>query len=178
MSQPEIITVNSEELQTLIRDLLPSQAGFGSELQATNVITPIIDLTATAEGSTLRSDLQTSIAFGSQTAFDSNNSTVALANAPGFYRVVGVSAMKAAGTTKLNSLQMTDGATTKIVWAMNMTSGSTEAYQTENVDLTFWLDVGVTLNVVTDGSANHFQGSIRQIADSTGSFVSPSGFPL
>ena len=47
-SVPEIITVNSEALQTTIRDLLPSQNGFGSELQASNVITPIIDLTATA----------------------------------------------------------------------------------------------------------------------------------
>ena len=177
-STPEIITVNSESLQTLVRDLLPSQNGFGSELQATNVITPIIDLTATAEGSTLRSDLQTAIAFGSQTAFDSNNSTVAVANSPGFYRLIGVSAMKVAGTNKINSLQMTDGLSTKIVWAMNMTSGTSESYQTENVDLTFWLDVGITLNVVTDGSANHFQGSIRQIADSSGTFVSPSGFPL
>ena len=56
-SQPEIITVNSEELQSTIRDLLPSQSGFGSELQASNVITPIIDLTATAEGSVLRADI-------------------------------------------------------------------------------------------------------------------------
>ena len=64
-SQPEIITVNSEILQTQIRDLLPSQNGFGSELQASNVITPIIDLTATAEGSSLGSDLQTALAFGS-----------------------------------------------------------------------------------------------------------------
>jgi hypothetical protein len=48
-SQPEIITVNSEDLQTQIRDLLPSQNGFGSELQASNVIFPIIDLTRSAD---------------------------------------------------------------------------------------------------------------------------------
>lgn len=79
-SVPEIITVNSEELQSLIRDLLPSQNGFGSELQASNVITPIIDLTPAAEGSGLRSDLQTALAFGSQTAFVANNSTVVIAD--------------------------------------------------------------------------------------------------
>ena len=73
-SVPEIITVNSETLQTLIRDLLPSQNGFGSELQATNVITPIIDLTATAEGSSLDTSLAQAIAFGSNTAFDVTNS--------------------------------------------------------------------------------------------------------
>jgi hypothetical protein len=84
-SVPEIITVNSEELQTLVRDLLPSQNGFGSELQASNVITPIIDLTPTAEGSTLRSDLQTALAFGSQTTFSVNNSSSTIANSPGFF---------------------------------------------------------------------------------------------
>ena len=89
-SVPEIITVNSEELQTQIRDLLPSQNGFGSELQATNVITPIIDLTAAAEGSQLRSDLQTAVAFGSQTAFDGTGTTVTVANSPGFYRLSGL----------------------------------------------------------------------------------------
>ena len=61
-SVPEIITVNSESLQTQIRDLLPSQNGFGSELQASNVITPIIDLTSAAEGTGLPQILQQSIA--------------------------------------------------------------------------------------------------------------------
>ena len=73
MSQPEVITVNSEALEAQIRDLLPSQRGFGSELQASNVILPIIDLTPTAEGSILRTDLQTALSFGSLTAFDANN---------------------------------------------------------------------------------------------------------
>ena len=74
-STPEIITVNSEALETQIRDLLPSQNGFGSELQASNVITPIIDLTAAAEGSGLPTDLARAIAFGSQTAFDVSNTS-------------------------------------------------------------------------------------------------------
>ena len=74
-SVPEIITVNSEGLQTQIRDLLPSQNGFGSELQATNVIVPIIDLTAAAEGSGLPTDLARALAFGSQTAVAVSNTT-------------------------------------------------------------------------------------------------------
>ena len=101
-SVPEVITVNSEELQTQIRDLLPSQNGFGSELQATNVITPIIDLTSTAEGSTLRNDLQTAIAFGSQTEFLANNSTAVVANTVGFFRVFGVASIR--GTANTNNL--------------------------------------------------------------------------
>ena len=69
MSSPEVITVNSEVLEATIRDLLPSQNGFGSELQASNVIMPIIDLTATAEGSGLSEELQTSLTLDSVTAF-------------------------------------------------------------------------------------------------------------
>ena len=91
-SVPEIITVNSETLQTQIRDLLPSQNGFGSELQASNVITPIIDLTAAAEGSGLPFDLQEAIAFGSQTSFSQVGAgTTTIANSTGFYRVMRIS---------------------------------------------------------------------------------------
>ena len=171
-SVPEIITVNSEDLQTTIRDLLPSQNGFGSELQATNVITPIIDLTATAEGSGLPANLQTAIAFGSQTAFLAQNSTETLATSPGFYRVTAAASGVGGGN---NSFQMTDGSSTKIVW--NIAYPASANYAT-NVDYTFWLDAGITLTAVSSSAAHILQGSVRQIADSTGSLVQPSGFPL
>ena len=80
----QIINITSEALQATIRRLLPSQQGFGEDLQASNVITPIIDLTPTAEGSVVRQDLQTALAFGSQTAFDVGGATTTLANSPGF----------------------------------------------------------------------------------------------
>ena len=168
-SQPEIITVNSEALQTTIRDLLPSQNGFGSELQASNVITPIIDLTATAEGSLLRSDLQSAISFGGATAFAINNTSATLANSPGFYRVI------ASSTTSggFNEFQMTDGASTKTVWSHTPTVAGT----TVNVDFVFWVSTGITLTAVA-GSSGNFRGSSSQIADSLGDFVNPSGFPL
>ena len=103
-STPEIITVNSEALQIKIRDLLPSQNGFGSELQATNVITPIIDLTAAAEGSGLPVDLSRALAFGSQTAFDIKNTTTVIANSPGFYRITGTSTINNNASDGVNSL--------------------------------------------------------------------------
>ena len=88
-SVPEVITVNSEPLQATIRNLLPSQRGFGSELQASNVITPIIDLTATAEGTTTPESLQQAISFGAVTADNIINTTTALAASPGFWRFRG-----------------------------------------------------------------------------------------
>ena len=46
-----ISSVTSEALQLKLRQLLPSQQGFGTDLTASNTIVPVIDLTAAAEGS-------------------------------------------------------------------------------------------------------------------------------
>jgi hypothetical protein len=170
-STPEIITVNSEALQTTIRDLLPSQNGFGSELQASNVITPIIDLTPTAEGSILRSDLQTAINFGGATDFNIANATTTLANTPGFYRVRGTSTTITSGFARF---QMSDGLSSKFVW----THAPTTQGQTINVDLVFWLSAGITLSGVSGSTNAQLRGSIQQIADPQGALNNPSGFPL
>ena len=60
---PQITSVTSESLQAQIRALLPSQEGFGTDLMAQNVIVPVIDLTAAAEGSTVPQYLQNSVKF-------------------------------------------------------------------------------------------------------------------
>ncbi len=179
-STPEIITVNSEALQSQIRDLLPSQNGFGSELQATNVITPIIDLTSAAEGSGLGTNLQTAIAFGSQTSFDVNNTTTTLANSPGWYRVTAtVNVQNIAIVGQNPHLTMDDGLSTKKVWGIFVEDRITEHTDTVvPVDLVFFLGTGITLSAVSDNTTNRWFGSIRQIADSDGNLVNPSGYPL
>ena len=82
-SFPDITSVTSEALQLKIRQLLPSQTGFGSDLMAQNIIVPIIDLTATAEGSDVRSDLQSAMSFGGITDFNVRNATTTLITNPG-----------------------------------------------------------------------------------------------
>ena len=170
-SQPEIITVNSEALQTQIRDLLPSQNGFGSELQASNVITPIIDLTATAEGSALPVSLQQASAFGSQTVSTVNNASVTLANSPGFYRIQAQGIFLGAGSLSLN---LTDGATAKAIWVL----GNFATSIAEQVDLIVWLGVGESVFANSSTANNFLNVSIRQVANSEGELVQPSGFPL
>ena len=161
MSTPEIITVNSEQLEATIRDLLPSQNGFGSELQASNVIMPIIDLTASAEGSSLPTSLQQALSFDSQTAFESNNSSVVIANSPGFYRIFANAASRrnAAGGTEADcQITMTDGSTTKIIWQMtNRDNNETPA---------------ITANL------GYITGSSRQIADVSANLINPAGLVL
>ena len=171
-SVPEIITVNSEALQTSFRDLLPSQNGFGSELQASNVITPIIDLTATAEGSVLRSDLQSALAFGSQTAFDVTTGTTTLANSPGFYRCTGVANLGTGSTSQESKFELTDGATSKVILQFSGVASVT------NFDFNVWLAAGESLTCSATNNNFSMNGSIRQIADSTGALVNPSGYPL
>lgn len=171
-SVPEIITVNSETLQTQIRDLLPSQNGFGSELQASNVITPIIDLTSTAEGSALPTYLQTALAFGSQTSFAVSNTTNVVANVAGFYRINGVVFINAAGTAQL---ELSDGSTQKVILKY---AGATGA-PSENVpyDVTIFLRSGDSAQWVVNATATAL-GSVRQVALGDGTLVQPNGFPL
>ena len=178
-STPEIITVNSEALQTQIRDLLPSQNGFGSELQASNVITPIIDLTAAAEGSGLPTDLQTALAFGSQTAFDARSGTTTLANSPGFWRLIGVAVIKnAAAADHLFLVQINDGVTDKTIYGAEAVSTTDLQYVTVPFDLVVFLRAGDTLKIVNSASSISVQGSYRQLATGDGTLVQPNGFPL
>lgn len=178
-SVPEIITVNSEELQTQIRDLLPSQNGFGSELQATNVITPIIDLTAAAEGSALPVNLQQCLAFGSNTPFNVVNANTTLATSPGFYRVTGVSTIEQDSSTNLTQLQISDGLANKALWQHLVPgSASADSFSSVEFDVILFLRAGDSLIANASALVTRLDGSFRQIATGDGTLVQPVGFPL
>lgn len=173
----QITSVTSEALQATIRRLLPSQQGFGEDLQASNVIFPIIDLTPTAEGSVLGTNLQTAIAFGSITSINANSSTVTLANVGGFYRVFGnMSALTSSGTRATVDFDISDGASTKEIMSMDVTNTlSTANLISNNVDFVFFLNSGDSASVTATANAI-FAGSVRQIADISGNLINPSGF--
>ena len=172
---PQIVSVTSESLQAKIRSLLPSQQGFGADLQASNVIFPVVDLTAAAEGSTTGQNLQTALAFGSQTAFSANNSTAVIANTPGFYRIVGAASVKPS-TTQSASLSMSDGLSTKAVWKMTGGSSSGVYGFALNIDFTVFLTAGDSVSAISSGANAFIEGSVRQIADVNGNLVNPVGF--
>lgn len=172
----EIVSVTSESLEAQVRNLLPSQSGFGEDLQASNVITPIIDLTAAAQGTTTPELLQTALAFGSQTAFEANNSTAVVANSPGFYRIyAGVQKTSStAGTIQCN-FTMSDGLTTKTIWGLE-TPGFINSTDAVVVDFVVFLRSGDSISAVTDNADAFIKGSVRQIADVNGTAVNPIGF--
>jgi len=176
MSTPEIITVNSESLEATIRDLLPSQNGFGSELQASNVIMPIIDLTATAEGSILGTDLQTSISFADATVVNvGSGASQVVANSPGFYRLtINVMLDPSSGVSANGFVSMTDGSTVKKVLDFHNLAG-TDVNLNLSVDKVFFLRAGDSLTCES-ATVCTIRGSIRQIATVTGTLNPPTGF--
>tara|TARA_R110000824_G_scaffold164153_1_gene340244 strand:- start:1 stop:543 length:543 start_codon:yes stop_codon:yes gene_type:complete len=177
MSTPEIITVNSEALEAQVRDLLPSQNGFGSELQASNVIMPVIDLTATAEGSGLDVSLQQSFAHGSITSFDVNNTTSTLVTNTGFFRVFGaVGLLSNSGSAREGDFSITDGSTSKKIIEFGgniLTSGIGLNYE---YDFIVFLRAGDSLTCSSNATTIELKGCTRQIATVTGELVNPSGF--
>ena len=172
-----ISSVTSEALQQKLRQLLPSQAGFGTDLSASDTIIPVIDLTASAEGSDVRQDLQTSLAYGSQTAFDQSGSgSATIINTTGFFRIVGTVVMNMdAGAGQNAFISITDGVTPKKVWGANQISAGTGTNVQLSFDLIVFLRAGDSVTVTTSARAA-FLGSTRQIADINGTLVQPSGF--
>ena len=173
---PQITSVTSEALQAQIRNLLPSQEGFGTDLMAQNVIVPIIDLTSAAEGSTVPENLQTALAFGSQTEFSFSGTSGVIANTTGFWRIYAASTIEgAAGTTISNRVTLSDGLSTKTMWE-HFASNTGDALTALNIDITVFLAAGQSVNGVSTSGLSGLIGSVRQIADINGTLVNPSGF--
>ena len=174
---PQLTSVTSESLQAQIRNLLPSQQGFGTDLMAQNVIVPVIDLTAAAEGSTVPTDLQQALAFGSQTAFSASNSTDVIANTAGFYRIFGNASLRSSSSTGVsNIIQMSDGFSTKNIWSLVASQASGDIGLSNNFDFVVFLDTGESISAISNNADATCSGSSRQIANVNGVLVNPSGF--
>ena len=176
-SVPEVIPVNSESLQSTIRNLLPSQRGFGSELQASNVITPIIDLTATAEGTTTPESLQQAISFGAVTADNIINTTTALAASPGFWRFRGNVSMTTSAAASAATIKITDGATSKNILTSFGSAGAGN-FQVQNYDFIVFLRAGDSVNGTSPNTSVQICNIYYQVADVTGTLINPTGFTV
>ena len=172
----QITNVTSEALQARIRQLLPSQQGFGEDLQASNVIMPIIDLTDTADGSSLGQNLQTALNLGGATAFSEVNSSSTIANVAGFYRIV-LTSLIVGGSASNRSvgIDITDGSTTKRVWAAKF-AVTNVVTDPQSADIVVYINSGESILAVSDTTFAFLDGSIRQIADVSGNLVNPVGF--
>lgn len=173
----QVTGVVSEALQAKVRALLPSQQGFTEDLQAQNVIVPIIDLTETASGSTLRQDLQTALNLGGATTFRVTGTTSTVISTTGFYSITFVSTINAGNNqVKINNISITDGTTTKAVFEHNVNTTATQpGSSTTQGNFVFYLNSGESMTIFTNSDCC-MAGSVRQIADLNGNLVNPTGF--
>ena len=171
-----ISTVTSEALQLKLRQLLPSQQGFGTDLSASDTIIPIIDLTAAAEGSDTPEYLQRALAFGSQTAHNVSNTTTTLVNTTGFYEIFGGINVYEISVAQSCKFSLTDGVSTKIIYEQRAITAVTSDIAFSNpFKMTVFLAAGESLTCTATQFAE-FVGSSRQVATNNGTLVQPSGF--
>ena len=172
----QIIRITSEALQATIRRLLPSQQGFGEDLQATNVITPIIDLTPTAEGSELPTNLQTALDLGGTTSFAVEATTANIITTTGFWRVYGVATHQVSNAVARGSqFEITDGTTTKAILPIDTIAGLVDEVVTYEYDFNIFVKAGETVSI-NCGTATRASGNVRQLADINGNLTNPVGF--
>ena len=177
---PEITTITSESLQAEVRRLLPSQRGFGQDLEAQNVIVPIVDLTPSAEGSSLRDDLQTAPSLNSVTQAELNGAgNSSPVTSPGFYKytaIMGILTDNAANqyTTRID---LYNGLTSRILHKLsNRADASGQEPQYLNVNGVFFLNAGEQMRIVNTGTDSFIQMAVWPIADVNGNLINPSGF--
>jgi len=168
--------INSQELENKIRQLLPSQGGGGAgfDLSASTQIIPIIDLTESAQGSNLRQDLQTSLSFGSTTAFDVTNTTSTVITNTGYYRVFGANSLERnAATSSVVKFILNDGSTDKEIYKVAMNNENTKEVSLISFDFVVFLEAGDSFKIFSNNVASRSAGVTRQIATIEGVLVNP-----
>lgn len=170
-------TIKSQDIEDKINQLLPSQGGFqaGVDFSASTMVIPIVDLTETAEGSSLRQDLQTSFSLKSITAHSVTNTTTTIINTTGYFRISGICNMTTNSSAGRNGqIKITDGSTTKVIKSFNnLTSYASSDYDHPAYDFIVLLQAGDSIQMTTNGTEIQFDGVSRQIADLAGNLVNP-----
>ncbi len=166
--------IKSQILEDKINQLLPSQGGFqaGVDLSASTQIVPIVDLTESAEGSILRTDLQSAFTLNNANTYNVSGTNSTVINTTGFWRVFGTSTLLITGTQRNNTVNITDGITSKEIYRHTSQGGTAGPYVSDAYDLILKLEAGDSI-VVFGSIGGMMAGSIRQIADIDGNLINP-----
>jgi hypothetical protein len=167
--------IKSSTLEAKVRELLPSQGGYGAgfDLSASTQIIPIVDLTESAEGSNLRQDLQTSIGFDLTTTFSVTNATTTTAITTGYWRVFGnITTLNT--SNRFGAVIINDGASDKLVWSLQaLNSPTNEETLTQFFDLILYVEAGHSVKIQSSSTNCIMKGAFRQIAALDGTLVNP-----
>lgn len=169
--------IDSESLRDKLNSLLPSQArgSINVDLSGQTTIVPIVDLTETAEGSSLRQDLQSSFSLSSSTDFDIVSTTSTIITTTGYFRFFGTSFLQTRTTDVSNVLEITDGTTTKKLFHHSMAGSSVNLNSTLSFDFLVLVKAGESITGTATAAANlaRLQGVTRQIADLSQNLTNP-----
>jgi hypothetical protein len=167
--------IKSQDIEDKINQLLPSQGGFqaGVDFSASTTVIPIVDLTETAEGSSLRQDLQSSLSFSSVTAFNFNASTVTIVNTTGYYRIFGVMTnFNRSSAVYQAKFTLNSSGSTKIIWNAESSTGTAATNFYQQFDFIVFCQAGESLTGTTNAECR-LSGCSRQLADLQGNLVNP-----
>lgn len=168
-------------LYAQFRQDFPAQAGEGitSDLNYSDTIVPVIDMTSSAGEGTLPQNLQTARDFATGKLSINSVSSVSIINTPGFWQIdvnyVGFVTSTAGGD---NNLFIRDSSgTTKTVWFLNNSTsatGNNESFADEQ--FVVFLRSGDDLRGKVYNVAGRLNVIYRQIADVNGNLINPLDF--
>lgn len=171
-------TIKSPQIEDKINQLLPSQGGFqaGVDFSASTMVVPIVDLTESAEGSSLRADLQSAISHDTMTTFSIQGvSTSTIVNTTGYWRVFGVCNIRTNSSDPVRgALQINDGTTVKKLIEFDTITVDSDLDQAfPQFDFIIKLAAGDSLEGTCDNGFAFLKGCVRQLADVNGNLVNP-----
>ena len=169
--------VTSEALQQKIRELLPSQTGFGDDLSASNTILPIIDLTSAAEGSGLPSYLQQALGHTDITHTETSNGTDDIITNAGFWLVNCNYVIRTSAAQQQVSIQISDGATSKFLFRSQIEdTGSERTAISGDVSFVVISQAGDTTSQTSSSVNSTINTTVRQLATLNGTLINPTGY--
>jgi hypothetical protein len=165
--------INSSSIESKINQLLPSQGGYGAgiDFSASTMVIPVVDLTTTAEGSSLRQDLQESLSFD-VTSNEIANATTTVISTTGFFKCFAQSGAINAGGSGTQEIRITDGSTSKVLFdfQVNPTGGVGQEF----VEFVVCVGSGQSIVCQSGATTQPIRFVSRQIATIQGNLVNPT----
>ena len=165
-------------LYAQFRQDFPAQAGEGitGDLNYSDTIVPIVDMTNAAGEGVLAQNLQTAWDFS--TGFNSiNNNTFTIVNTPGFWQLDLNATLRYADGGIKGDIRIDDGSSFKKIWQIsNTTATEADTVTTQQDKFVVYLRSGDDLKVNSTSVNCIIDVWFRQIADLNGNLVNPLGF--
>ena len=164
-------------LYARFRQDFPAQAGEGlvADLNYSDTIVPIIDMTDAAGEGVLPTDLQTAWDFTTGHAKVIQAFATPITTA-GFWKVGLTATMQAGGAAKQARIFISDGATSNEIWEWSSTINANNALTVLQDSFVIFLRSGDSLQVQSVDVDTTINIWYRQIADLNGNLINPNNF--